>query len=50
VRNYDWVLIAGNVALAGVALWYQVRYYKLVDDVIYVLSNLPECGNKEESK
>lgn len=34
---YIWVLIAGIVALAGVALWYQVRYYKLVDDLIEAL-------------
>jgi len=48
VRNYDWVLLAGIVALTGVALWYQLRYHKLVDDVIYVLSNLPDCTNGKE--
>lgn len=34
---YIWVLIAGMVATSGVALWYQVRYYKLVDDLIDAL-------------
>lgn len=37
MSKYDWVLLAGIVALAGVALWFQVRYYKLVDDLIDAL-------------
>lgn len=38
MNKYDWVLIAGIIAFTAVALWYQVRYYKLVDDLIDALS------------
>lgn len=48
MNKYDYALIAGIVAFAAVALWYQLRYHKLVDDVIYVLSNLPDCSNSKE--
>lgn len=39
---YIWVLIAGMVATSSVALWYQVRYYKLVDDLIDALTETEE--------
>lgn len=39
---YIWVLIAGMVATSSVALWYQVRYYKLVDDLIDALTSTEE--------
>lgn len=39
---YIWILIAGMVATSGVALWYQVRYYKLVDDLIDALTSIEE--------
>lgn len=39
---YIWVLIAGMVLTSGVALWYQVRYYKLVDDLIDALTSTDE--------
>lgn len=39
---YIWVLIAGMVATSSVALWYQVRYYKLVDDLIDALTDTEE--------
>jgi hypothetical protein len=42
VSKYDWVLLAGIVALAATALWYQVRYYKLVDDLIDALTSTEE--------
>lgn len=34
---YIWVLIAGMVATSSVAMWHQVRYYKLVDDLVDAL-------------
>lgn len=39
---YIWVLIAGMVATSSVALWYQVRYYKLVDELIEALTSTDE--------
>lgn len=39
---YIWVLIAGMVLTSGVALWFQVRYYKLVDELIEALSSTKE--------
>lgn len=38
VSRYDWVVVAGFVASTATAYWYQVRYYKLVDDLIDALS------------
>ena len=35
---YIWVLIAGMVLTSSVAMSYQVRYYKLVDELIEALS------------
>lgn len=43
MSKYDWALCAGMVATSSVALWYQIRYYKLVDDLISALT-------QEESK
>lgn len=37
MTKYDWVLLAGIVAFWATALWYQTRYYKLVDDLIDAL-------------
>lgn len=37
-----WVLIAGMVATSSLAVWYQVRYYKLVDDLIDALTETKE--------
>jgi hypothetical protein len=37
-----WILVGGSVALTGVAMWYQVRYYKLVDDLIDALGSADE--------
>lgn len=39
---YICVLIAGMVATSSAALWYQVRYYKLVDDLIDALTDTEE--------
>lgn len=39
---YVWVLIAGMALTSSVALWYQVRYYKLVDDLIEALTSTDE--------
>lgn len=38
MNKYDWVLIAGIIALTAVALWFQVRYYRLVDDLFEFLT------------
>lgn len=38
MRAYDYALAAGFVATSAVAMWYQVRYYKLVDELISALS------------
>lgn len=37
-----WVLISGMALTSSVALWYQVRYYKLVDDLIDALTETKE--------
>lgn len=37
-----WALVAGMVATSSVAMWYQVRYYKLVDDLIDALTETEE--------
>lgn len=37
VKGYDYALIAGMAATTATAFWYQVRYYKLVDDLISAL-------------
>lgn len=42
MRAYDWTLIAGFAATSALAWWYQVRYYKLVDDLIDALSRTEE--------
>lgn len=42
MTKYDWVLFAGIIAFGAVALWYQVRYYKLVDDLIEALTQTEE--------
>lgn len=39
---YIWALIAGMVATSGVALWYQVRYYKLVDALTDAITSTEE--------
>lgn len=42
MSKLDWLIVAGMVATSSVALWYQVRYYKLVDDPIDALTNTDE--------
>lgn len=42
MKGYDYALIAGFVCTTAVALWYQVRYYKLVDELIAALTNTEE--------
>lgn len=34
MKGIDYALIAGMICTTAVALWYQVRYYKLVDDLV----------------
>lgn len=41
MKAWEWVLIGGDVALAGVAMWFQVRYYRLVDDLFEFLTAAP---------
>lgn len=48
MTKYDWVLLAGIIALTGVALWFQVRYYRLVDDLFEFLTAAPT--KEEESE
>lgn len=38
MTKYDWVVSAGAVLLAVTAMWFQVRYYRLVDELIAALS------------
>lgn len=38
MTNVDWALVVSNVAFMATAMWYQVRYYKLVDDLISALT------------
>lgn len=38
MSKYDWALAAGMALTSATALWYQVRYYKLVDDLISALT------------
>ena len=33
-----WALASGMALTSSVAMWYQVRYYKLVDELIEALS------------
>lgn len=49
MSKYDWVLLAGMVATSGVAMWFQVRYYKLVDDLFEFLTAAP-AGKEEGSE
>lgn len=37
-----WALTAGMAATSSVALWYQVRYYRLVDELIDALTSTEE--------
>lgn len=48
MSRYDWVLLAGIVAFGATALWFQVRYYRLVDDLFEFLTATPT--EKEESE
>ena len=35
---FSWIMAGGMATTSGVAMWYQVRYYKLVDELIDALS------------
>ena len=46
MTKYDWVAAVGMALTSATALWYQVRYYRLVDDLISALSQ----DSKEEQQ
>jgi hypothetical protein len=41
VSKYDWVLLSGVIATTTTAWWYQIRYYRLVDDLFEFLTVAP---------
>jgi len=48
VSKYDWALAVGMGLTSAVAMWYQVRYYKLVDDLLAFLAPIAESEEEEE--
>lgn len=38
MSKYDWAVAVGMVLTSATAMWYQVRYYKLVDELIAALT------------
>lgn len=47
MSRYDWAAAVGMVLTSATAMWYQVRYYKLVDELIAALSQ-PTAKEEEE--
>lgn len=45
MSKYDWAAAVGMVLTSATAMWYQVRYYKLVDELIAALTS---TGGEEE--
>lgn len=38
MNKYDWLFLVAAVVMTAVALTYQVKFYKLVDDLISALT------------